>query len=153
MPSVPVAFGAFLPLFLVSAHHVPCFSTPAPLLTSSHLHVPVQVPPVPVRQQRFLFNEPENRIGVSRSSTPTSTSTGTSRNPTRSSGWRHPRQCRSSVTMAMSMSMSSRPMGCASTPLQKKSVAICGAGGYLGGTIFGFCQRASNLYGTGIRWK
>lgn len=35
-------------------------------------------------------------------------------------------------------------------PLDKKAVAVFGAGGSLGGTIFGFLQRASNLYGTGI---
>lgn len=50
----------------------------------------------------------------------------------------------------LAMSMQQQPKGCAATPLQKKSVAIFGAGGYVGGCIFGFCQRASNLYGTGI---
>ena len=43
-----------------------------------------------------------------------------------------------------------KPRGSAATPLDKKAVAVFGAGGSLGGTIFGFLQRASNLYGTGI---
>ena len=51
---------------------------------------------------------------------------------------------------ALQMSASNKPRGSAATPLDKKAVAVFGAGGSLGGTIFGFLQRASNLYGTGI---
>ena len=40
--------------------------------------------------------------------------------------------------------------GCAAKPFDKKKVAIFGAGGYLGSTIYGFLQRASSIYGTGI---
>lgn len=50
----------------------------------------------------------------------------------------------------MSMSTSVKPKGCAAKPFEKKKVAVMGGGGYLGGTIFGFLQRASTLYGTGI---
>lgn len=42
------------------------------------------------------------------------------------------------------------PKGSAATPAFKKKVAVFGAGGYLGATIFGFLQRASSLYGTGL---
>lgn len=40
--------------------------------------------------------------------------------------------------------------GSAAKPFEKKKVAVVGAGGYLGACIFGFLQRASSLYGTGI---
>jgi len=40
--------------------------------------------------------------------------------------------------------------GCAAKPFEKKKIAVFGAGGYLGATVFGFLQRASSLYGTGI---
>ena len=53
-------------------------------------------------------------------------------------------------SVALSMAASSKPRGSAATPLDKKSIAVFGAGGYTGGTIFGYLQRASNLYGTGI---
>jgi hypothetical protein len=43
-----------------------------------------------------------------------------------------------------------KPRGCAATPLQKKKIVVVGAGGYLGAVVFGFLQRASNLYGTGM---
>uniref|UniRef100_A0A7S2W5A6 Uncharacterized protein n=1 Tax=Eucampia antarctica TaxID=49252 RepID=A0A7S2W5A6_9STRA len=43
-----------------------------------------------------------------------------------------------------------RPKGCAAQPLEKKKVVVFGAGGYLGAVIFGFIQRASSLYGTGL---
>ena len=56
-----------------------------------------------------------------------------------------------STQLCMSSTASqAAPRGCAATPLDKKQVAIFGGGGYLGGNIFGMCQRASNLYGTGI---
>ena len=42
------------------------------------------------------------------------------------------------------------PRGSARKPFDKQKVAILGAGGYLGGCIFGFLQRCSTLYGTGI---
>mmetsp|Transcript_30019 Transcript_30019/g.34531 ORF Transcript_30019/g.34531 Transcript_30019/m.34531 type:complete len:340 (-) Transcript_30019:44-1063(-) len=40
--------------------------------------------------------------------------------------------------------------GTAATPIKKKTIAVFGAGGYLGGLTFGFLQRASSLFGTGI---
>ena len=43
-----------------------------------------------------------------------------------------------------------KPQGCAATPLNKRKIAVFGAGGYLGGLTFGFLQRASSLYGTGM---
>lgn len=42
------------------------------------------------------------------------------------------------------------PKGSAAKPLEKKKVAVLGSGGYLGANIYGFLQRASSLYGTGI---
>lgn len=42
------------------------------------------------------------------------------------------------------------PKGCAAVPFEKKKIAVFGAGGYLGATLFGFLQRAASLYGTGI---
>ena len=42
------------------------------------------------------------------------------------------------------------PKGSAAMPLDKKKIAIFGAGGYLGAVLFGFLQRAASLYGTGI---
>ena len=35
-------------------------------------------------------------------------------------------------------------------PLDKKKIAVLGAGGYLGAYAFGYIQRASSLYGTGL---
>jgi len=52
--------------------------------------------------------------------------------------------------MSISMSMSSKPKGCGAVPYNKKKVAIFGCGGYMGATIFGFVQRASAIYGTGL---
>ena len=43
----------------------------------------------------------------------------------------------------LSMAAASKPRGSAATPLDKKSIAVFGAGGYTGGTIFGYLQRAS----------
>lgn len=43
-----------------------------------------------------------------------------------------------------------RARGSAAKPLDKKQVAVFGAGGSLGGAVFGFVQRASNIYGTGL---
>jgi hypothetical protein len=40
--------------------------------------------------------------------------------------------------------------GAAAKPYEKQKVAVFGAGGYLGGCIYGFLQRAGSLYGTGI---
>lgn len=40
--------------------------------------------------------------------------------------------------------------GSAAKPFEKKRVAVFGAGGYLGATLFGFLQRASSIYGTGL---
>ena len=42
------------------------------------------------------------------------------------------------------------PKGSAANPLQKQKIAVLGAGGYLGGLTFGYLQRASSLYGTGM---
>lgn len=44
----------------------------------------------------------------------------------------------------------SKAKGCAAKPFEKKKIAVFGAAGYLGSTIFGFLQRASSIYGTGI---
>jgi len=43
-----------------------------------------------------------------------------------------------------------KPRGSAASPIEKQKVAVFGAGGYLGSTVFGFLQRASSLYGTGL---
>jgi hypothetical protein len=43
-----------------------------------------------------------------------------------------------------------KPSGSAAKPYEKKNVAVFGAGGYLGGMVFGFLQRAGSIYGTGI---
>jgi hypothetical protein len=43
-----------------------------------------------------------------------------------------------------------QPKGSAATPFQKKKIAVVGGGGYLGGLVFGFLQRACSLYGTGM---
>jgi len=40
--------------------------------------------------------------------------------------------------------------GCASKPSQKQKIAVLGSGGYTGGLVFGFLQRASSLFGTGV---
>lgn len=48
------------------------------------------------------------------------------------------------------LSMSLKPRGCGSKPFEKQSVAVFGTGGYMGATIFGFIQRASSIYGTGL---
>jgi len=45
---------------------------------------------------------------------------------------------------------SSSNKGSAAKPYEKKKVVVFGAGGYLGGCIYGFLQRAGSLYGTGI---
>ena len=41
--------------------------------------------------------------------------------------------------------------GSAAKPFEKKTCVVFGAGGYLGACIYGFLQRASSLYGTGIQ--
>jgi hypothetical protein len=43
-----------------------------------------------------------------------------------------------------------QPKGSAATPFQKKKIAVVGGGGYFGGLVFGFLQRACSLYGTGM---
>mmetsp|Transcript_25440 Transcript_25440/g.29052 ORF Transcript_25440/g.29052 Transcript_25440/m.29052 type:complete len:356 (+) Transcript_25440:145-1212(+) len=40
--------------------------------------------------------------------------------------------------------------GSALEPLEKKTVAVLGGGGYLGAYLFGYLQRASSIYGTGL---
>ena len=52
---------------------------------------------------------------------------------------------------ALSMSTNFRVQGSAAKPYEKKKVAVFGGGGYLGGLVFGFLQRAGSLYGTGIQ--
>jgi hypothetical protein len=42
------------------------------------------------------------------------------------------------------------PRGAAKYPIRKQKVAVFGGGGYLGAITFGFLQRASSLYGTGL---
>ena len=54
------------------------------------------------------------------------------------------------ATLALSSMNPPKPKGCAATPLNKQKIAVFGAGGYLGGVTFGFLQRASSLYGTGM---
>ncbi|CAB9514003.1 expressed unknown protein [Seminavis robusta] len=44
----------------------------------------------------------------------------------------------------------SAPKGSAAAPLDRKKIAVIGAGGYMGATTFGFLQRAGSLYETGI---
>jgi hypothetical protein len=46
--------------------------------------------------------------------------------------------------------LSSSPQGSAARPTMKQKVAVLGSGGYMGAMTFGFLQRASSLYGTGI---
>jgi hypothetical protein len=53
----------------------------------------------------------------------------------------------SSISM---MSVSPAVKGSAAKPLEKKRLVVFGAGGYLGGCVYGFLQRAGSLYGTGI---
>lgn len=52
--------------------------------------------------------------------------------------------------MASSSFPTPKPRGSAAIPFEKKKVVVLGAGGYLGATAFGFLQRASSLYGTGL---
>jgi hypothetical protein len=56
--------------------------------------------------------------------------------------------------LAFSLSMSKPSTGvnkgAAAKPYEKQKVAVFGAGGYLGGCVYGFLQRAGSLYGTGI---
>lgn len=42
------------------------------------------------------------------------------------------------------------PQGSAASPAAKKKIAVLGSGGYLGALTFGFLQRASSLFGTGM---
>ena len=44
----------------------------------------------------------------------------------------------------------SRPKGSAAVPYQKQKIITMGNGGYLGGILFGYLQRASTIYTTGI---
>ena len=43
-----------------------------------------------------------------------------------------------------------QPKGTMMVPYQKKKVAICGVGGYLGSVLFGLTQRAASLYPYGV---
>lgn len=43
-----------------------------------------------------------------------------------------------------------KPKGCAAKPFDKKKICVLGAGGSMGSLTFGFLQRASSLYGTGM---
>lgn len=52
--------------------------------------------------------------------------------------------------MKMSSSLIPIARGSARVPFDKQKVAVMGAGGYLGGCVFGFLQRCSSLYGSGI---
>jgi uncharacterized protein YqkB len=56
----------------------------------------------------------------------------------------------SSMSMMSSSTTSLSVRGAAAKPLDKKRVVVFGVGGYLGGCIYGFLQRAGSLYGTGI---
>jgi hypothetical protein len=44
----------------------------------------------------------------------------------------------------------SLPKGSAAVPYQKQKIITIGNGGYLGGILFGYLQRASSIYTTGI---
>jgi hypothetical protein len=50
----------------------------------------------------------------------------------------------------MAVNSNTNNKGSAAKPFDKKNVAVFGGGGYLGGIIFGFLQRAGSLYGTGL---
>ena len=54
------------------------------------------------------------------------------------------------ATSPAPLRMSSTDLGSSLKPFDKKKVAVLGVGGYLGSTIYGFLQRASSIYGTGI---
>lgn len=45
----------------------------------------------------------------------------------------------------LNMDLKLKVEGCAAKPLDKKKIAVFGAGGYLGAVIFGFLQRAASL--------
>ena len=49
------------------------------------------------------------------------------------------------TTWRSSSSLRLKVEGCAAKPLEKKKIAVFGAGGYLGAVIFGFVQRAASL--------
>lgn len=55
-----------------------------------------------------------------------------------------------SPSHALSSMTPNKPRGCAATPIDKQKIAVFGSGGYLGSYIFGFLQRASSLYGSGM---
>jgi hypothetical protein len=44
----------------------------------------------------------------------------------------------------------SQPKGSAAKPYQKQKIITMGNGGYMGGILFGYLQRASSIYSTGI---
>ena len=54
------------------------------------------------------------------------------------------------VEQQVTTSSSSRPKGSAAVPYQKQKIITMGNGGYLGGILFGYLQRASAIYTTGI---
>jgi hypothetical protein len=62
----------------------------------------------------------------------------------------HQTQQQSSSSSMMLSMMGGPKKGCGAKPYNKKKIAIFGIGGYMGATIFGFLQRASAIYGTGI---
>lgn len=55
-----------------------------------------------------------------------------------------------SLWCCLALSSSAPSRGTAARPLDKKRVVVLGAGGYLGALSFGFLQRASSLFGTGL---
>jgi hypothetical protein len=57
---------------------------------------------------------------------------------------------KSSLALSLSKPSYLVPKGSAARPLAKKKVAVLGTGGYLGALTFGFLQRASSLFGTGL---
>ena len=54
------------------------------------------------------------------------------------------------LPLARSLLLPSSPLGTALKPINKKTVAVIGAGGTLGSTIFGFLQRSSSLFPYGV---
>lgn len=61
-----------------------------------------------------------------------------------------PTQCHFATALSANSMVFTAVKGSAARPLENKKVAVFGAGGYLGGCVFGFLQRAGSLYGTGI---
>mmetsp|Transcript_28132 Transcript_28132/g.68510 ORF Transcript_28132/g.68510 Transcript_28132/m.68510 type:complete len:102 (-) Transcript_28132:2389-2694(-) len=64
----------------------------------------------------------------------------------------HASKCQAVIFLVLLLigNIAALSLGSAAKPYDKQKVCIFGAGGYLGGCIFGFLQRCGSLYGTGI---